>query len=406
MNYIAKDITSSGITVDNYMGFGTFYNLLMTSSGTVTLAGNVVIAPTVVSGQQASFSVRWKANLVLSTFSVVICGVTINQDICNQVGQFDCFYDGTTWSVIYTPDGVEQPQNAQDAALVAVPVSGTLILVAGKDAQYQRLVGSPTTLAAAYNVTAATSGVKKNTRFFVEIGGSVTTGSNTYTVFGCVIPTYFALNGGVMVIATFDGTVWRGVMTSVNNIAALAEISALSIVANATNASATPTAVQIGTNGYVLKRKGNALIAGLIESENLDPTLGFVQIAKVSMSSAEILAGNTTKKVAVVSPGVGKFIDVLAVFSRIAYRTTPYATNTVLAIGNVGAGFAIKSDAATLVSTASRTVTWDSAVNISGSTSNTQMLANTDLELYVQGGDPTAGDSDIIVYIAYMIVSQ
>ena len=248
MNFNTIVLTSAGIQIDNSIGFGQLSNLLLTTSGAETLLANVVVAPTVVSGQQSSFSVRWKANLVLSTFSVVICGVTINQDICNQVGQFDCFYDGTAWSVIYTPDGIEQPQNAQDAELVTVPVSGTLTLVAGKNAQYQRLVGSPTTLAAAYNVTASTTNVKKNTRFFVEIGGSVTIGANAFTVFGCVIPAYFALNGGIMVIATYDGSVWRGVATSVGNISALADISALSVVANATNASATPTALQLGTN--------------------------------------------------------------------------------------------------------------------------------------------------------------
>ena len=169
MTYLPITLTASGITFDNFLGQNNYGNVVVSSSA-ITLVGNVVINPSVAIGD-ASFRIIWNADVTLSTFSVTICGKTINQDQVNQSGLFDCYYNGSAWSVQYIADGTDLPQQAQGVTAVAVPTSGTLTLVAGVDTTNQRLVGSPTTLVAGYNVTASTTGVKAGSTFVIEIGG-------------------------------------------------------------------------------------------------------------------------------------------------------------------------------------------------------------------------------------------
>ncbi len=111
MNYTRIQITSAGISLDNTTPTGQAINILAYTTAPVTLLGNVVINPTVSAGIPSSFSLRWEANLTLSTFSVVIAGVTLAQDQVNQNGTFSCYYDGTAWSVQYFADGKDQQQS-------------------------------------------------------------------------------------------------------------------------------------------------------------------------------------------------------------------------------------------------------------------------------------------------------
>ena len=163
MGNIRQQITSAGLNLDNTTPLGQVYSLSVYTTAPVTLLGNVVINPTVTVGFDTYFSLRWEANLTLSTFSVVIAGITISQDQVNQTGTFSCYYDGTTWSVQYFSDGKDQPQAAQGVTDIPVPVGGTKTLVAGVDTAYQRLIG-PITLTSAYTVTARI-GVKAGSQF-------------------------------------------------------------------------------------------------------------------------------------------------------------------------------------------------------------------------------------------------
>ena len=75
MNYIQQQITSAGITLDN-SAYGQTISVLAYTTAPVTLLGNVVINPTITVGRTYSFSLRWEANLTLSSFNVVIANVT------------------------------------------------------------------------------------------------------------------------------------------------------------------------------------------------------------------------------------------------------------------------------------------------------------------------------------------
>jgi hypothetical protein len=326
MTYTKQQITSAGLNLDNVDDYGFVYNVLAYTTAPVTLLGNVVINPTVSAGIEVSFSLRWEANLSLSTFSVVIAGVTMAQDQVNQTGTFSCYYDGTTWSVQYFADGKDQPQAAQGVTDIPVPVGGTKTLTAGVDAAYQRLVGSPTTLTSNYTVTAGTTGIKAGSQFQIEIAGGITIGANTLTVFGISINANQALNGGVIIFATFDGVAWVAASTSKPiTTADITPIPARTVMGNATNATAAPTDITFPTDFGVLQRNGTALTTGLLTADNFAVGTPVMQLAVTSLSSAQILASFTTPI---------KILDTLANYAIIHNIVilmsigTVYGTNT------------------------------------------------------------------------------
>jgi hypothetical protein len=247
------------------------------------------------------------------------------QDQVNQTGTFSCYYDGTTWSVQYFADGKDQPQAAQGVTNVIVPVGGTLTLTAGVDAAYQRLTG-PVTLTSAYTVIANT-GVKAGSQFQIEIAGGITIGANALTVFGISINANQALNGGVIVLATFDGVLtWVAASTSRPvTTADIVPIVARSVMGNATNATAAPTDITFPTDFGVLQRNGTALTTGLLTADNFAVGTPVMQLAVTSISSAEILASFTTPILILPTLATYAIIHNIVILMGIG---TVYGTNT------------------------------------------------------------------------------
>jgi hypothetical protein len=326
MSYYPLQITSAGVSFDINILSGMFVSPLVYTTAPVTLLNNVVIYATTAPGEEISFSLRWEANLTLSSFNVVIAGVTLAQDQVNQNGTFSCYYDGTAWTVQYFADGKDQPQAAQGVTNVPVPVGGTLTLTAGVDAAYQRLTGT-VTLTSNYTVTAGTTGIKAGSQFQIEIAGGITIGANALTVFGISINANQALNGGVIVLATFDGvSTWVAASTSRPvSTADITPIVARTVMGNASNVTAAPTDIAFPTDFGVLQRNGTALTTGLLTASNFAVGTPVMQLAVTSLSSAQILNSFTTPI---------KILDTLATFAIIhnivilINAATSYATNT------------------------------------------------------------------------------
>ena len=328
MNYIKQQITSAGLSLDNVDPYGFVYNVLAYTTAPVTLLGNVVINPTVSAGIDESFSLRWEANLSLSTFSVVIAGVTMAQDQVNQTGTFSCYYDGTTWSVQYFADGKDQPQAAQGVTDIPVPsVGGGVLLTAGVDTAYQRLTG-PVTLTSSYSI-GANIGVKAGSQFQIEIAGGITLGANTLTVFGISINANQALNGGVIILATFDGVAtWVAASTSRPvTTADIDPIPARTVMGNVTSITAAPTDIGFPTDFGVLQRNGTTLTTGLLTADNFAVGTPVMQLAVTSLSSAQILASFTTPI---------KILDTLANFAII---------HNIVILMSAGASYGTNTDA-------------------------------------------------------------
>jgi hypothetical protein len=395
MNFITQPITASGGTFNAFLGFDQYINFRTTSSGGVSLTGNVVFNSTVNAGQQASYTILWDATLFLGSFSVTIEGFVMNQADVNQSGRFECFYDGTAWTVQYFADGLDQPQVYFGVESVTVPTSGTLTLTAGVSKYYQRLSGAPTTLIAAYNVTANTAGVKDGTQFFVEIASGTTIGANAFTVFGQTILAADALAGGAMVIATFDATAntWRSVYIS--KALALTQfpaIAALSVLANATNASAVPTAVPSSTNGQSFMRRGDILRFDFLQADNFSglTELFTPVVVGVDIGSADILTSFTTPVVIADfsnTPGAGYPVFLGALFYMVSGGVA-YAANTDIGIRYTGSGDDLASFTGGLAVTPSNDYTHQlfPVAPASGATALGQQI-----ELYTKTGNPTTG---------------
>ena len=124
------------------------------------------------------------------------------------------------------------------------------------------------------------------------------------------------------------------------------------------------------------------------------------QVSRV-ITSAELLASNTTPIVLVTAPPAGFVHDVISVFASTDgnFTAPPYATNTTLEVITQGATVA-QFTSSFLASTTNRVVKFfPNAVSVA---SNSNMV-NGNLLLKTFGGDPTAGTYDIKVYVAYRI---
>jgi hypothetical protein len=122
----------------------------------------------------------------------------------------------------------------------------------------------------------------------------------------------------------------------------------------------------------------------------------------VTISYADVLTSYTTPIKLIESAGVGKAIVPLRAIVTVDYGTTPYATNTSPAIYSAGSTknffLAANSLAASIYKTFIMGL--DSAY---GATDE-QIIEDKDIYFKTLSGNPTAGDSDLIINIQYIII--
>ena len=136
---------------------------------------------------------------------------------------------------------------------------------------------------------------------------------------------------------------------------------------------------------------------------DVNTTLGGARYtATLDVSSAEILAMNTTPLELVAAPGSGKVIKIQSIVCNYTYVSATYATNVKLQVITDGATIA-QYEQGMLGATVS-TIRQLSEVN-SSSTTATQLLDNAAVNLRVETGDPTAGDGTLKIYATYDIVT-
>lgn len=126
-----------------------------------------------------------------------------------------------------------------------------------------------------------------------------------------------------------------------------------------------------------------------------------IHCASLTIASADVLQLNSTP-LTIVSAVAGKVISVLDFSMSQVYGTTPYATNTNLAVKCSGADAGQMQMSAVLAHTISGN--WGNWTKLTASTAQTQLIENADLQVYVPTGDPTAGDSDIEVFVLYRLI--
>jgi hypothetical protein len=376
----------------------------MYTAGVVTLTGSVSITTSSTIDFE-TFSIRWNANILLGGFTTTICGITITQDQLNQTGVFTCVYDGLTWSVQYFADGKDQPQIAQGVKTNTIlAAGGTLTLVAGVDAAYQRLTGS-VTLTSNYTVTAGTTGIKAGSQFQIELAGGITLGTSTMTVFGISINANQALNGQIIIIATYDALTNNWIAASTSKPISTADLNpsaALSVMGNNTNASASPSDITFSTNYGVIQRVGTSLTTGLLTANNFDSTIIPTQVAIVTLTSAQILSSNTSPITILASPGVGKANIISSILASCTFVTTAYTTNLDVNVYAVG-GTAKLFERGDLLGFTSSGI--DQLYPLEVLTSQFQNAANSAINFATSVGNPLAGNGTITLRIIYQTIN-
>lgn len=122
-----------------------------------------------------------------------------------------------------------------------------------------------------------------------------------------------------------------------------------------------------------------------------------IKCASLTIPSADVLQLNSTP-LTIVPAVAGKQIDVISAFYTLDFNSVAYATNVTLQLKNSGADIA-QWESSILNATVSRTIKFSTIAG--GTSAQTQMIENTDLQVTVKTGDPTAGDSDIEVFVLY-----
>jgi len=401
-NRITINASTGTVTVNSFMDG--YEATEIYTPAPITLTVGLSIVP----GANLQFNVlylRWNATVFTGGFPVTICGIPILQDQLNQTGLFQAVYDGTNWTVQYYADGKDQPQIAQGVASVAVPVGGTLTLTAGINEAYQRLEGSPTTLTSNYTVTAGTSGIKAGSQFQIEIAGGITLGANTLTVFGISINANQALNGGVIVIATFDGVNWVAASTSRPvSTSDIDPVAARTVMGNATNATAAPANITFPTDFGVLQRNGTTLTTGLLTAASFD-TASIVanRVSIVSLTSAQILALNTTPIAIVPAPGINTVNIISSITVSCTYATITYTGGTDL-VAYFPSALDKLYQGVNLLGFATTSITQMNNMDIGLLTY--QYVANEALFVTTLTSNPATGDGTIKITVIYQTIQS
>lgn len=125
-----------------------------------------------------------------------------------------------------------------------------------------------------------------------------------------------------------------------------------------------------------------------------------IRYKTVRLTSAEILALYTTPKTLLDAPGAGKAIEFLSAVLFLDYGTADYAAYGILTVKTTTTATALSGAiAATTLVQASA----DTYVVVQALSAEAVLSVNEGLKLTCDTGNPTTGDSTIVVHLAYRI---
>jgi len=126
-------------------------------------------------------------------------------------------------------------------------------------------------------------------------------------------------------------------------------------------------------------------------------------VADVPISTAQILALNTTPVTIVPAPGVGFYIEVISASCYITFVAAAYAGNVNIDLECTGASIRQFSNPSAITMTQTGGSLFEvETTNVGGA--STQMIDNAALILIQPTGDPITGDSGMLVSVNYRIV--
>lgn len=162
--------------------------------------------------------------------------------------------------------------------------------------------------------------------------------------------------------------------------------------------------VEDGQFTYLVTPEGDpykVAIEDLVGGVNTEAGAKNVLLHTQNISSAAMLAGNTTPIPVTITRAAGQSINaLLPIVGSLVFNSAAYATNTVIGLRYVGADIPIAT-CDLLGRTASGTVNFIPVTTVGAAQS--QYLADTDMEIYVLSGNPITGDSVTAVSFYYTL---
>jgi hypothetical protein len=163
----------------------------------------------------------------------------------------------------------------------------------------------------------------------------------------------------------------------------------------------------IGSNCTVANGVQNVTAIGvqgvtISESDTVINGTGGIQRAKLTMTSAEVLALNSTPKAFGLTVPTGYYVQVLSVQVGVDFNTTAYTTNTGIGVRAVGASVPIAFHPTVLAATTSRVASL--VIDVAPTSGQTQFIDGVDLEVYADGSNPATGDSVVDCYISFLLI--
>ena len=249
--------------------------------------------------------------------------------------------------------------------------------------------GTPS-MGASYTVATTGTAIKGN-KVTIKYEATVDFNGNTLTLMGTTIDVAYEAKKFI-VESIYDGIAW-------NTIVSVDFDQSDIIIADSIKADAV-TSTKILDNAIVSSK----ILDGAILPSKLDPSILPIKAINVTISSADILTGNTTPVSLVIDNAKESYILLGAVMKSDAGGTTPYATNTIIQIfQNTAQEPLFESDLlgfATGVEKRYKLASHDPIINRS------QGISNKGFNMTIKTGNPTAGDSDIKILIYYMVITN
>jgi len=126
-----------------------------------------------------------------------------------------------------------------------------------------------------------------------------------------------------------------------------------------------------------------------------------IQCASLSIATADVLTLNSIPVELVAAPGAGYAIEVINASLKMVYNSVAYATNTSVQLLVSGAAQYQSAFNGSVLSSASSTFNSIGKSALAG----TNVIENAALNVTVGTGDPTAGDSDIEIFVLYRLIA-
>lgn len=127
---------------------------------------------------------------------------------------------------------------------------------------------------------------------------------------------------------------------------------------------------------------------------------------KVTLSSSQLLVGNTTPIDILPAPGAGKIIQPMYTLGSLRYNSAPYGTNTELVLYYDGAdpdNNALTANSVLLAATATTKGYFGGGTGVNPSID--AVFANAKIKAKIRTGNPTGGNSPLDLYLTYIIIN-